>query len=490
MNTCLRSGFGRAIRALCLVIYLSTAFSSTALLGTVAIARDRDWYGDVQYLTWDESMAEPGESDAAAGTEGEVQIQAPSEDDSCECDSCDCGDGGGGCCEPDMVSAWQSRMTCLCKTMEAQGINYDLAATQFYQGVTSGGIDRGFVYGGKVDQFLTLDSTKLGLWQGMTTSLHAETRFGQDVNFEAVGLAPVNVAMLYPKFNEHETAITGLTFAQALNEEVQVTFGKFNALDMFYMLYPETGRGVNGFMNASMVIPLALARVFPLSFMGAGFLTLHGTQVESSLLVYDPQNIATTSGFDELGDNGANIMGFYRYFTNVGGLPGSVGFGGVGATGTFVAFESGGFVIVPGQGVVAPTQNGTWALFYIQQQTLWADRCNPERKIGLLSQWCLADERTCPFLWTANVGIQGQGLVGGRPQDTMGVGFFYNGLSDEFENLLSPVLDLHDVNGVELYYSAALAKCFALTADLQVIEPAEVSLDTAVVFGLRGTIAL
>jgi porin len=72
----------------------------------------------------------------------------------------------------------------------------------------------------------------------------------------------------------------------------------------------------------------------------------------------------------------------------------------------------------------------------------------------------------------------------------MGVGFFYNGLSDEFENLLSPVLDLHDVNGVELYYSAALAKCFALTADLQVIEPAEVSLDTAVVFGLRGTIAL
>jgi porin len=452
------------------------------LFSTAAAARDPDWYGDVQYLTWDETMEAPCESDAA-GDSGMVQIQPPSDD--VFCNACD-RDG----CQPSLTRDWQSRMTCLCKTMKDQGISYNVVVPQFYQGVTSGGNDTGFEYGGKVDQFLTLDSTKLGLWQGMTMTLHAETRFGEDVNFEAVGLAPVNVAMLYPRFDQHETAITGLSFAQALNEDVQVTFGKFNALDMFYMLYPETGRGVNGFMNASMVVPLALARIFPLSFMGAGVMTLHGTQVESSVMVYDPHNVATTSGFDELGDNGANIMGFYRFFTNVGGLPGSVLFGGVGATGEFVAFDSGGFIIVPDEGIVAPTQHGTWALFYIQQQTLWADRCNPERKIGLLSQWSIADEKTCPYLWTANVGIQGQGLVGGRPQDTLGVGYFYNGLSDEFENLLSPVLDLHDVSGVELYYSAALAKCFALTADLQVIEPAEVSLDTALVFGLRGTIAL
>jgi porin len=427
-------------------------------------------------------MAEPRASDAA-GDSGLVQIQLPSND--CICRVCECDD-----CQPGLTSEWQCRIEHLCTTMKAEGIGYNVAATQFYQGVSSGGNDEGFEYGGKIDQFVTLDSTKLGLWQGMTMTMHAETRFGQDVNLRATGLAPVNVAMLYPSFNEHETAITGLSFAQALNDEVLVTFGKMNALDMFYMLYPETGRGVNGFMNASLVIPLALARVFPLSFMGAGVMTLHGTQVESSVMVYDPHDVATTSGFEELGDNGANIMGFYRFFTNVGGLPGSVGFGGVGATGTFVAFESGGFIIVPGEGIVAPTQNGTWALFYLQQQTLWADRGNPERKIGLLSQWSIADEHTSPFLWTANVGIQGTGLVGGRPNDTLGVGYFHSGLSDEFEKLVSPVLNLHDLNGVELYYNAALAKSFALTADLQVIEPANVAQDTALVFGLRGTIAL
>jgi hypothetical protein len=52
------------------------------------------------------------------------------------------------------------------------------------------------------------------------------------------------------------------------------------------------------------------------------------------------------------------------------------------------------------------------------------------------------------------------------------------------------VLDLHDVNGVELYYNAAISKCFQLTADLQVIEPALAGNETAVVCGVRGTLGM
>lgn len=175
-------------------------------------------------------------------------------------------------CDMNLASGWLERFQCCQKQMAESGIVYNGDVVQFYQGVTSGGVETGFEYGGKVDQFLTLDSTKLGLWQGMTVVMHAETRFGEDVNQRAVGLAPVNTAMLYPDAT-HVTAITGLTFTQALNEEWLVSAGKFNALDMFYGLYPETGRGVNTFMNASIVIPLALLRVFPLSFMGAGITT-------------------------------------------------------------------------------------------------------------------------------------------------------------------------------------------------------------------------
>lgn len=417
---------------------------------------------DIQFLNWDSSLEE-----AAAESFDYYEIG------SCN-SSADCG--------------WQQRMKCLCTEMKESGITYNGDLVQFYQGVSSGGIEQEFEYGGKVDQFLTLDGTKLGVWDGMTMIMHVETRFGDDVNRQAVGLAPVNVAMLYPREGEHDTAITGLQFAQALDEEWQFTFGKFNSLDLFAMLYPQTGRGVTGFMNASMVIPLSVARVFPLSFLGAGVLKLEGAQVQGGLLVYDPHNIPTTSGFEELGDNGANIFGFWRFFTEVGGLPGSHAFGFAGATGDFVSLDPAGFIIVPGEGIVATPQSGSWAAIYILEQRLWQDGCNAGRNVGVLSQWCIADEETCPFEWTGNVAIQGTGLLAGRPLDSAGVGYFYTGLSSSFQSLVSPVLTLHDLHGVELYYNAAVAKSFGLTADLQVIEPADVGQDTAVVCGLRGTL--
>lgn len=369
--------------------------------------------------------------------------------------------------------------------MEACGVVYDLQATQFYQGVASGGAEQEFEYGGKVDQFFIFDSGKLGLWQGMTATMHAETRFGDDVNQEAVGFAPVNVAMLYPRAGEHDTAITGLSFAQALNEEVQAVFGKFNALDLFYSLYPQTGRGVDGFMNASMVIPVSVARVVPLSFMGAGVQKYRGKQVQGAFLVYDTQNITTTSGFDDLFDNGANILAFWRFFTDVGGLPGSHGFGGFWSTGDFLAFDPAGFVIVPDEGIVSVPQDGAYSLIYILEQTVWMDCCHPERNISLLSQWGIADESTSPIGWSANVGIQATGFNSARPHDSFGVGYFHTGISDDLQDLFSPVLTLQDVDGVEVYYSMAIAKGVQLTADLQVVEPADVRNDTAVVCGLR-----
>jgi porin len=462
------AAFGQVVGALCV---------ATLIFGTSPTLGDA-WQDDIQFASCECGLADEC---CAAGDCG---------DDVCGCGAATCGDCGYCWNGPCLTDGLTKRFTSMAESMAAQGITYAPVPTQFYQGVATGGNEQTFEYGGKLDQFVILDSGKLGLWQGMTTTMHVETRFGDDVNFEAVGLAPVNVAMLYPKTGEHVTAITGLTFAQALNEEVQVTFGKFNALDLFYGLYPQTGRGVNGFMNASIVIPLAVARVTPLSFMGAGALKLHGKQIQGGVLVYDTHNVPTTSGFEELFDNGANILGFWRFFTETGGLPGSHYFGGVGSTGSFFAADPAGFIIIPGQGVVAPRQSGSWALIYILEQTLWADDCNKDRNIGLLSQWCLADEETCPFQWTGNVAVQAQGLNCCRPHDTMGVGYFFTGLSNDFQNLLAPVVELHDVNGVELYYNAAVSKCFQLTADLQVIEPAEVANDTAVVFGLRGSVGM
>ena len=217
------------------------AFSIGYLFVPSAPVRGRDWDNDVRFVYCDDRTT--------------------------DADSADDGDTSppyyyGGCNSygSNYASNLKQQLTCCMQEMQACGVTYEVAGTQFYQGVASGSAEQEFEYGGKVDQFVILDSGKLGLWQGMTMSMHAETRFGEDVNLDAVGFAPVNVAMLYPKSSEDSTAITGLTFTQALDNNLAVMFGKINALDLFYELYPQTGRGINGFMNASMVIPLAVAQ--------------------------------------------------------------------------------------------------------------------------------------------------------------------------------------------------------------------------------------
>jgi porin len=118
------------------------------------------------------------------------------------------------------------------------------------------------------------------------------------------------------------------------------------------------------------------------------------------------------------------------------------------------------------------------------------DRCNKTRNVTLLSQWGLADPETSPIGWSANIGIQAQGFNSSRPHDSMGIGYFHTGISDDLHDLLTPVFDLHDIDGVELYYNMAVMKGFQLTSDLQVIDPAERRDDTAIVVGLRGTIGM
>jgi porin len=72
----------------------------------------------------------------------------------------------------------------------------------------------------------------------------------------------------------------------------------------------------------------------------------------------------------------------------------------------------------------------------------------------------------------------------------MGVAYFYSGLSGDVKDLLDPRVVVDDVQGVEIYYNAAITPWFQLTADLQVLDPAIPAEDTALVLGLRGKIDL
>jgi len=371
--------------------------------------------------------------------------------------------------------------------LAAHGITYSGSATQFYQGVASGGAEQTFRYGGKVDQYLIFDSEKLGLWEGMKLIMHAETAFGENSIFDAAVLDPVNIAFLNPGPNDHVTAITHFQFEQQLGDGWAATFGRINTIDLWAALYPKYGKGLDGFMNTSMMIALNAVPTLPLVFNGAGVLKAGERGVEAGLLVLDPANIPTISNLDNLFDNGSTVVGLGRIFTDHGGLPGSHMVLGTYATGKYTSLDRSGWSFQPGQGVVAPQSTGSWMAAYVFQQALWMDRCDERRSIELFSNWGFADPETSPYEWTMSVSLEGYGLISGREDDRMGIGYFYSGLSEEFKSLL-PALALDDLQGAEIYYNAAVTPWFHLTADLQFVEPAFSRNDTAVVVGLRGKI--
>jgi carbohydrate-selective porin OprB len=67
----------------------------------------------------------------------------------------------------------------------------------------------------------------------------------------------------------------------------------------------------------------------------------------------------------------------------------------------------------------------------------------------------------------------------------MGVSFWYNALSDEFKDLVRPVVDQRDTYGFELYYNIAINKWLHLTPDLQFIRNEIKGDNLAVIPGLR-----
>lgn len=407
-----------------------------------------------------------------------------------------CGDAAPGCASEcaEPTSCWtKDNLICdnWAEPFEDCGVVVDLQYTNFYQGVARGGQEQNWEYGGKLDYFVNLDGHKMGLWKGLSTVIHAETRVGEDVNLDAVGLAPVNANMLYPNTFQNNTAITGFVVSQQVTDDVIFSVGKYNLLDLLDQLYPQTGRGIDGFMNISNLGPLSLIRTVNLSVNGAGVMTLEEGKVKSSLSVLDTNNSSTTSGISDLFDNGAVILGFYRWFHELGDLPGSHAIMGAYSSGTYTSLDATTWAILPETGtLVAGQETDSWNIEYIFDQKLWVDSCNPKRNIGLLTMWGIADDNPSPVRWAGNVAIQAEGMVASRPGDTMGVAWFHTDLSGEFINLVSPVTALHNVSGIETYYNAAITPWFHLTGDLQVIEPAEINKDTAIVVGLRANFNL
>ncbi len=464
-------------RALCCVVVLS------ALVGLFSGPNGNPVFGQSVYdAAYD--AAPPSEAKPAQGA------CAPLPGDCCNTTTCDCGSClgclDGLCTRPTLFGDWLGVKPCL----GAHGVSAQADLTQFYQGVASGGAEQVFRYGAKLDLMLQGDTEKMGLWKGGQVIFHAaEWQFGQNSFADAVGLAPVNANLLLPKADA-SFAITHLQYLHALTESGwAATFGRYSLLDLWTAFYPDYGRGLDGFMNVSALIPLnAVAPALPPVSNMAGVMKMGEAGPQAAFLVLESGNNPTTIGLDV--PNGVTMLGALRHATKHFGLAGSHMIAATYATGQYTSLDTNDWAILPG-GIVAPgSQDGSWFAGYFAEQRLWQDPCSAKRYTKLYGYAGLADPDTSPFDWTAGISLEAFGPSTCRPGDRMGVGYFYNSLSGPLEDLAAAVEPLGNVHGGELYYNAEITPWFHLTADVQIIEPAIEDEDTAVVFALRGKITL
>jgi porin len=360
------------------------------------------------------------------------------------------------------------------------GLSFYTSFTQFEQGVTTGGFRRAFRWGGKFEMLLHADTEALGLWDGGTLDLYAESRLGQSVDGFAGTFSPTNLAMFFPVPNQQITAITGLKFTQKISDRAGIFFGKLNALNgdpEKFLKYPLTSR----FWNASFNFNLALDR-YPYSTPGAGFYFASDLGPVLSLLVLDSHNSPRTSGFENLGRNGVFLYAEAKQATNFFGLPGRQVLAGLYGSGSFTDLSPASFIELPHEAAVAPLKSGTWTLLWNAEQRLVVDPDNPDRGLGVYVQTGLGDGNPNPVRWFVSAALCGNSPIPGREGDLFGVGFYDLGPSAKAK-LEFP--GLRDEWGAELFYNLRITPGCHLSPDLQVLRPGLAPLDTALVFGVR-----
>jgi len=371
-------------------------------------------------------------------------------------------------------------------TLSSHGLTLEISLTQFYQGVVDGGNERDFEYGGKVDYYVNLDGGKAGLWPGFSITTHIETRYGNDVNEIDGMFSLANFNMAFPKGEHAVTGVTALKLTQRLFDHLLLIAGKINTLDDFRLNYTG-GNGLDRFMNSAVVANVINGRTIPYSTYGAGFAMFADQGPEFTFLVRDPDHHPTTTDLDKLFAHGALLTGSLRLPVAPFGLPGTQVFGGNWSSRHYTSLDPSDWENVPGQGLPAPEESGSWAIWYNADQTLWINSANTNQWLGVFEMSGLSDGNPNSVRWNVTVGLGAGGLVPSREHDTMGVAYFHIGVSDEVKDLLAsqPGLAQRDEQGVELYYNAALSPWCHLTADLQVAQPSTKAFDTAVLAGSR-----
>ena len=373
------------------------------------------------------------------------------------------------------------------------GFYPNVRLSQFYQGVSSGGREQVGRYGGLVDWRADADAEKLfGLWKGLSLSLHAQTRFGKDIGAEAGAFGLPNTPLLYPLPGDFAgTNVTGLLLMQSLFDGRAVAFGgKINTVDLWTLIYPDVGYGQEGFWGLnSLAAGLPWFRFVPLSMWGGGVWTVKSEGLEAGFFAFGAENVTDTwHGWNDSFNDGVGLMGFYRFFYDLGHKPGSVALFAGGSTKKYPSLDEASFVVVPGEGLVDTESKHPWDVALYLHQVFWQADGNPKRQAHVFMGGTVADDNPSFSNLSLFMNIEAFGLFASRPHDRMGIAGFWNRLSSDLVDLVNDVPTLHlrqNLYGFEAYYNIALNPWLHLSPDIQLYRNGIKKDSIAIIPGVR-----
>ncbi len=373
-------------------------------------------------------------------------------------------------------------------SLAESGISFSGNMTQIYQGVTSGGLDRSFKYGGHADYMLNFDLGKMGVQEGLFLKMRAETQIGEGLGTRTGAILPSGLVTQLPVANDHTTALTSFMFTQMLSPTFGIFAGKTDTLDGDVNAFAH-GRGKTQFMNSALIFNPIAVRTIPYSALAAGFVFLNEGEPLFTFTLINPEDTATTSGFNSLFADGIAIAAELRIPVQIMGLPGHQLFAGSWNNREFNSLNQDPRILLPPLNVPIQEKSGSWSIYYNFDQYLVVDPSDSSRGWGIFGRAGISDGNPNPMEYFLSFGVGGSSPISCRENDNFGIGWFYNGASDELGPIASQILS--DGQGVELFYNIAVTEKFYLTPDLQFIDGGIQATDgTAVVLGLRANLVL
>ena len=372
-----------------------------------------------------------------------------------------------------------------------------------------GGVKDGGAYDGVLGLYMNADMQKLGFWKGLCFHADGYQIHGRSITGENVGgLMPVSSFEAEPA-----TRLFELWFEQHLfDDTVSVKIGQL-AADAEFFIAEGGGYFLNGAWGWA---PIAAENnpnggpAYPLATPGVR-VAMAPTE-NTSLLVGvfngdpapecnkaggDPQR-CNPDGLDFGLRNSALLMieGAYSYSLSGGALPGTIKVGGWNHFGDFThnRVDVGGELVAISGNDGKPLENNH-ALYIILDQLLWhAPGSEEGQGVGFFTRFAGAPDDRNLVDFYFDVGLTFTGMIPGRPDDALAIGYAYTGISDSVQafnvDAGEPAGSGHEAL-IEIAYTMEVMEGWTLQPDFQYIwnPGGGTEGDNATVVGARSTFA-